>query len=281
MKKLNLNLHHEWPLTVFTVLAQCVIGAFTVFGVLSLCNLESNVRFFFPIQFILWCLLGLGFISSTFHLGSPKRAINALNRIGKSWLSNEIAAGSAFFALGGVYWLLGILGDTQNTTAKTLLVVAMLVSYFFLYAMIRVYKLRTSATWNNRYTGLSFLFTTLFSGLAFSVLLLALLPDRVAGLDLLTFMTIIAGCGVLIIQMGQLNTFSQANSGLLSGRDLVKKLNKFTLIRTTSTGISVILFAWCLASPHLVIGLLGFLFALFSELCGRDIFYRAQMSRGL
>lgn len=281
MKTCPFKLHHEWSLTVFTVLAQCAVGAFSVFGFLALFNLENNVRFFFLIQFIIWCLLGGAFMSSTFHLGSPKRAINALNRIGKSWLSNEIASGSAFFALGGIYWLMAVMGYGNTTTAKTVLVVAMLVSYFFVYAMIRVYKLPTSATWNNKFTGLSFSFTTMFAGITLSALLLAILPDQVFGLDWITFLAVVAGCGVLIVQMGQINRFSQARNAMLDGRDLVKRLNIFTLIRTTSVSISLLLLVFCLMSPHVLTVLLAFLFALFAELCGRDIFYRAQMSVGL
>lgn len=40
--------------------------------------------------------MGVGFIASVMHLGSPLRAFNSLNRIGASGLSNEIAAGSIF-----------------------------------------------------------------------------------------------------------------------------------------------------------------------------------------
>ncbi len=38
--------------------------------------------------------MGLGFLASIMHLGSPMRAFNSLNRVGASALSNEIAAGS-------------------------------------------------------------------------------------------------------------------------------------------------------------------------------------------
>lgn len=47
-------------------------------------------------MFFLWLLMGIGFIASVMHLGSPLRAFNSLNRIGASGLSNEIAAGSYF-----------------------------------------------------------------------------------------------------------------------------------------------------------------------------------------
>ena len=57
----------------------------------------------------LWVLMGIGFISSMLHLGSPMRAFNSLNRVGASALSNQIASGSIFFAVGGIGWLLAML----------------------------------------------------------------------------------------------------------------------------------------------------------------------------
>ncbi|SUG55583.1 dimethyl sulfoxide reductase subunit H [Salmonella enterica subsp. diarizonae] len=57
-------------------------------------------------MFFLWLVMGLGFLASIMHLGSPMRAFNSLNRVGASALSNEIAAGSVFFAVGasGGWW---------------------------------------------------------------------------------------------------------------------------------------------------------------------------------
>ncbi|MBX4298826.1 dimethyl sulfoxide reductase anchor subunit, partial [Mycobacterium tuberculosis] len=41
-------------------------------------------------------------------LASPLRAFNSLNRVGASSLSNEIASGAIFFAVGGIGWLLAV-----------------------------------------------------------------------------------------------------------------------------------------------------------------------------
>ncbi|MCZ8499276.1 dimethyl sulfoxide reductase anchor subunit [Vibrio lentus] len=59
-------------------------------------------------MFILWALMGLGFMFSTTHLGSPLRAFNAFNQLGSAWLSNEVFFGAAFFAVGGLQWLLSV-----------------------------------------------------------------------------------------------------------------------------------------------------------------------------
>lgn len=98
---------HEWPLMIFTVFGQCVAGGFIV---LALALLKGDLRAeaqqrVIACMFGLWVLMGIGFIASMLHLGSPMRAFNSLNRVGASALSNEIASGSIFFAVGGIGWL--------------------------------------------------------------------------------------------------------------------------------------------------------------------------------
>ena len=102
---------HEWPLVLFTVLGQCVVGATIVSGLgwLALGDQREARRRLVRNMFFIWLLMGIGFLASVMHLGSPLRAFNSLNRIGASALSNEIASGALFFAVGGFWWLLAVL----------------------------------------------------------------------------------------------------------------------------------------------------------------------------
>lgn len=98
---------HEWPLVIFTVLGQCVVGALIVSGIgWFAANNDADRQRIVRGMFFLWLLMGIGFIASVMHLGSPLRAFNSLNRIGASGLSNEIAAGSIFLPLAdyGGWW---------------------------------------------------------------------------------------------------------------------------------------------------------------------------------
>lgn len=102
---------HEWPLMIFTVFGQCVVGGFIV---LALALMKGGLRPDAQQRVVacmlgLWVLMGIGFIASMLHTGSPMRAFNSLNRIGASALSNEIASGSLFFAVGGIGWLMATL----------------------------------------------------------------------------------------------------------------------------------------------------------------------------
>ncbi len=111
---------HEWPLVLFTVLGQSVAGAIIVSGLgwLSLNNNSEARQRLVRGMFFIWLVMGVGFLASIIHLGSPLRAFNSLNRVGASALSNEIASGALFFAVGGFWWLLTILGKMPSMLAK-------------------------------------------------------------------------------------------------------------------------------------------------------------------
>ncbi|SUG78085.1 dimethyl sulfoxide reductase subunit H [Salmonella enterica subsp. enterica] len=84
-------------------------------------------------MFFLWLVMGLGFLASIMHLGSPMRAFNSLNRVGASALSNEIAAGSVFFAVGGIWWLVAVLGKMPPALGKVWLLVSMALGVAFIW----------------------------------------------------------------------------------------------------------------------------------------------------
>ncbi|VEB59733.1 dimethyl sulfoxide reductase subunit H [Salmonella enterica subsp. enterica] len=111
---------HEWPLMIFTVFGQCVVGALIVSGLGWLTAKDDTIarQRIVRSMFFLWLVMGLGFLASIMHLGSPMRAFNSLNRVGASALSNEIAAGSVFFAVGGIWWLVAVLGKMPPALGK-------------------------------------------------------------------------------------------------------------------------------------------------------------------
>ncbi len=111
---------HEWPLVIFTVFGQCVAGALIVMGLVWLTEKDDAVKTrLVRSMFFLWLVMGIGFLASVLHLGSPLRAFNSLNRVGASALSNEIAAGSVFFAVGGFWWLVSVIGKMPRHWVKS------------------------------------------------------------------------------------------------------------------------------------------------------------------
>ena len=153
---------HEWPLMIFTVFGQCVAGGFIVLALALLkgrLNAEQQQRLVLS-MFGLWVLMGIGFIASTLHLGSPMRAFNSLNRVGASSLSNEIASGAIFFAVGG--WLLAAMKKLPAGLRSLWLIVTMVLGVVFVWMMIRVYNtIDTVPTW---YSVTTSFFLTMFIG---------------------------------------------------------------------------------------------------------------------
>ncbi|MGV3070751.1 DmsC/YnfH family molybdoenzyme membrane anchor subunit, partial [Proteus mirabilis] len=111
---------HEWPLMFFTVIGQSVAGAFIIMGcaILSGKLPEALNRKVHYSMFGLWLLMGIGFLLSMIHMGTPMRAFNSFIRFGHSSLSNEIASGATFFALGGLYWLISVLNKMPAALGK-------------------------------------------------------------------------------------------------------------------------------------------------------------------
>lgn len=172
---------HEWPLMIFTVFGQCVAGGFIVLALALLkgnLNAEQQQRLVLS-MFGLWVLMGIGFIASTLHLGSPMRAFNSLNRVGASSLSNEIASGAIFFAVGGLGWLLAALKKLPSGLRALWLIVTMVLGVVFVWMMVRVYNtIDTVPTWYSVWTPMSFFLTMFIGGPLLGYLLL-----RVAGIN--------------------------------------------------------------------------------------------------
>ena len=278
---------HEWPLIIFTVLAQCVVGAFIVMALVLAEGKQANqvahtarLRMFF-----LWVLLGVAFVASVMHLGSPARAFNALNRMGASPLSNEIACGSLFFALGGVYWLLAVCNTLPPALSKCWLLVTSLTGIGFLYAMARVYHITTVPTWDPVYTSLSFTLTALIGGPFLGYLLLrsagAAARGSVRWLPLVSLLALIISCAAWLCQVAGLNSIQ---SSVQSASSLVPALGALLGGRLALIALGL----GCWITPlltHKTPGVLalvsGFTLVVGGELIGRGIFYGLHMTVGL
>ncbi|MFJ2973790.1 dimethyl sulfoxide reductase anchor subunit family protein [Kluyvera sp. NPDC087067] len=276
---------HEWPLVLFTVLGQCVVGATIITGMgwLAARNERADQRRIVLNMFFLWVIMGIAFLASVMHLGSPLRAFNSLNRIGASALSNEIASGSVFFAVGGFWWLLSALGKMPAALGRLWLIISMLLGLIFVWAMTRVYQIETVPTWYNGYTTASFFLTVVLTGPLFAALLLKLakVPFNGAFFASLSVLAFLASVAVVVMQTAELgfihSSVQQANALLPDwGRLQVWRFGFLAaglgcwicpLLRRVSPG---------------AIGLtLGLLFVLAGELIGRGLFYGLHMTVGM
>lgn len=277
---------HEWPLMVFTVLGQCVVGGFIVLGLaLILGGLSrGQQQRLHRSMFVLWVLMALAFIASTLHLGSPLRAFNSLNRVGESALSNEIAAGSLFFAVAGCYWLLAVLDKMPVLLGKIWLTVAMLLGVVFVYAMCRVYAIDTVPTWDHLYTPLGFVLTVLIAGPMLGYLLLqwaGIHGRMMLQLPMVSVLALIISVASVIMQAASLPTIY---SSVQQASDLIPHYGTLMVWRL----VLLVLGLGCWICP-LIRGrtpmMLGMIFAMLliiaGELIGRGVFYGLHMTVGM
>ncbi|MGK0702427.1 dimethyl sulfoxide reductase anchor subunit family protein [Yokenella regensburgei] len=278
---------HEWPLMIFTVFGQCVAGGFIVLALaLMKGGLDNQQQKRVVLSmFGLWVLMGLAFIASTLHLGSPLRAFNSLNRVGASSLSNEIASGALFFAVGGIGWLLALSGKLSVALRNVWLVLTMVLGVAFVWMMVRVYNtIDTVPTWYSVWTPVGFFLTLLIGGPLLGYLLL-----RAAGvsgwamrlLPVLTLVGLVISVMMSLMQGAELATIY---SSIQQASALVPDYG--TLMAWRVVAIVVALVCWVAPQlkgyqPAIPLLSLAFVLVLVGELIGRGVFYGLHMTVGM
>ncbi|MEZ8114370.1 dimethyl sulfoxide reductase anchor subunit family protein [Vibrio splendidus] len=278
---------HEWSLIFFTVLAQTAVGGYLLIGAraLVLGHDEEKLNSYKVPMFILWALMGLGFMFSTTHLGSPLRAFNAFNQLGSAWLSNEVFFGAAFFAVGGLQWLLSVLKKGGVAIQKALMVGAMVLGVIFMYAMINVYMINTVPTWDNIYTPLSFIMTMVVGGLLLSQFVIVFAKDSRFTVDRnITMLAVIAVAISLLVTVGKLNLIGDIQTSAAKASELVDGLGNYVILQVALLMASLLIWILPMLNKAKVnpvnLGLALVLF-LVSELIGRGLFYSLHMTSGL
>ena len=276
---------HEWPLVLFTVLGQCVVGATLISGLvwLELADQREARQRLVRSMFFIWLLMGIGFLASVMHLGSPLRAFNSLNRVGASALSNEIASGALFFAVGGFWWLLAVLEKMPAALGKIWLVITLLLGLLFILAMTRVYQIDTVPTWYTGYTTSAFFLTVLLSGPLFAALLLQMAKVDVNGWFIagLSMAALVISAAVIVMQSTGLSTIHssvQQAASLLPNYDRLQALRLILL----ALGLGCWLCPLIRRQPPRAVGLLaGLVLVLIAECIGRGLFYGLHMTVGM
>ncbi|MEF0088224.1 dimethyl sulfoxide reductase anchor subunit, partial [Klebsiella pneumoniae] len=270
---------------VFTVFGQCVVGGFIVLALALMTGKLSREQELRVVgsMFGLWVLMGIGFIASTMHLGSPLRAFNSLNRMGASSLSNEIASGAIFFAVGGIGWLLAVCKKLPAGLRSLWLVVTMVLGVIFVWMMVRVYNtIDTVPTWYTVWTPLSFFLTLFIGGPLLGYLLL-----RVAGVDgwalrllpVVSLLALLVSIMVVVMQGSELATI---RSSVQQASALVPDYGLLMAWRVVLLALA----CWCV--PQIrgrkpAVSLLGLAFVLIlaGEMIGRGVFYGLHMTVGM
>ncbi|WP_373820316.1 dimethyl sulfoxide reductase anchor subunit family protein [Glaesserella sp.] len=270
---------HELPLILFTVFAQSAVGAFLLFTFV-LCQAESSKsrQYVHKVMFVVLALLGIGFIASILHLGSPLRAFNSLNRIGESMLSNEIASGSLFFALAGLYWLFAILNKMPATLEKIWLVTTAVVGLVFMYMMANVYQIDTVPTWYTPLTSWAFYLTVVVGGTVLGYTLLQPNGYKEYCLKWVPYVYLVGVILIAVVIAYQGSSLALISSSVQQASALVPDYAPLMALRLSALGIvAVILFR----SQKIVLLSIAVIFVIGAELIGRTLFYGLHMTAGM
>ncbi|MGL5698160.1 MAG: DmsC/YnfH family molybdoenzyme membrane anchor subunit, partial [Kluyvera sp.] len=241
---------HEWPLMIFTVFGQCVAGGFIVLALALMKGQlarEQQQRVVLS-MFALWVLMGIGFIASTLHLGSPLRAFNSLNRVGASSLSNEIASGAIFFAVGGIGWLLALTGKLSCALRSLWLVVTLVLGVVFVWMMVRVYNtIDTVPTWYSIWTPLSFFLTLFIGGPLLGFLLLRWAGVEGWAMRLLPVVSLTALVVSVVVSLMQGAELATIHSSIQQASALVPDYGSLMAWRVVAIALALV----CWVAPQL------------------------------
>ena len=161
----------EFPLVVFTIIAQMSVGSFVVLGLIHLIggrpggrSADVIDRVSDPALYAIGPILVVGLLASMMHLGTPIRAINALGHLDSSWLSREILFGLLFAAFGGAFAFCQWFKWLTPRLRQALAGLAALVGLALIWSMTMVYRLPTVPAWDSWATPVRFFATTLLLG---------------------------------------------------------------------------------------------------------------------
>lgn len=129
----------EAPLICFTVFAPAAAGA-------SLFALPLGGGWALAAVVVL--MVTAGMLASVAHLARPLRAPRSLTHLGSSWLSREILAVSAFWALAALWLVCELGGFPWTTTARGFHVAAIVVGAVLLWAIARAYRVHGQPAWD-------------------------------------------------------------------------------------------------------------------------------------
>jgi anaerobic dimethyl sulfoxide reductase subunit C (anchor subunit) len=162
-------------LAVFTALAPCGATCWLLLAsyVFAHGNMDAVSRSRFDrLAFLPVAVVWTGFIASATHLGTPANALYVTLGVGRSPLSNEVAATVAFLFFAGIYWLYTFRTGYARILAGFLLACSCVAAVASIGFMSVAYDVSTVPSWDCAYSPLNLVLTGVFSGAALAVALL-------------------------------------------------------------------------------------------------------------
>lgn len=160
----------EWPLVLFTILAQMAVGSFVTLGVVQLLarrhtDVKTVDKLSDPTLYAIGPVMVLSIAVAFFHLGNPINALYTVAGIGHSWLARELFFGAGFAILGAAFALCQWRKWLTPMLRQVLAAVTAVVGLALVFSMSEVYaSLPTVPAWHSPATPISFFATTFLLG---------------------------------------------------------------------------------------------------------------------
>jgi anaerobic dimethyl sulfoxide reductase subunit C (anchor subunit) len=202
----------HWSLVAFTLLVQSAAGGIWCLQIALLCQtgwMGAPVALYQILACLGAALLGLA--AAMAHLGNPKACFHAIRNLGGSWLSREVSSVSL---LVGVMAALAVLAQASpRALTGWAVLAASLAAGLALWAMSRVYGLRTVPTWNHAGTPLNYLGSALLlGGLLFALVTVLSVAEQGPGL-FIAFLATLAGFVFKLLAIGVLPPAGAGDNG--------------------------------------------------------------------
>ncbi len=184
---------HNWSLVCFTLFTQSAIGLVWVSVMGRWFGGGTHAGFSIWPMSISLALTGLGLYTALAHLAKPRLAPHALRNLAVSWLSREVVLVQAFAGAVALLILLMLLDASSGLVVPE--AAACLLGAAALFAMTRVYLLKTVPVWNSPATPLEFAGSAMLLGGALGAVLTAFATADQTGWNPAL---IAAGIGILL-----------------------------------------------------------------------------------
>jgi anaerobic dimethyl sulfoxide reductase subunit C (anchor subunit) len=161
-------LHDEWPLLIFTLLAQAAAGLYLAVVLVREClaaaksgeGVTGALKATRVPALVAGVMLAIGVVISLVHLGTPAGAYRALGNLGSSWLAREILGNICF----GLLWLLAFVLELKQIGGLWTGRLAALAGIVLVFVMGELYMASIIPAWMSGYTLVAFLAATLVLG---------------------------------------------------------------------------------------------------------------------
>ncbi len=279
----------DLPLVFFTLLTQAAVGCFTTSFLVYVSQRSAAERaslegFMGVSTTVTLVLLVSGLLIATRHLRRPSKGYLAIANTVTSWLSREMLLGIGF----GLSVLGFAVAHFLNFRSPWVGAVGAILGLGLVYAISRLYMLRTVPSWNNPATPMSFLTTTLLVGTALTSTALRLTAGEVqvpGGLPETLAITALALTGIQALAIRISLRYSRKHRGFPSYNDFQKTFLSRVLLSAVGAVLLWISTTGLLGPSTYALTAMSFFigaaFLIAGEVLGRFLFFAIYKRVGL